>query len=354
MADYLTCDCRKRLASGFTLEADLRIPLQEARVTVLFGPSGSGKTTLLRHLAGLDRPDAGTIEFRGQVWFDSKRGVFAPPQQRRAGYLFQDYALFPHLTVQRNVEFGARDPRQAAGWLERLGLSRLALRLPRGISGGEQQRVALARALAAEPALLLLDEPLSALDAVTRSQLRHDLRHALIEGGVPSLIVTHDRTEAMALGDWIAVVIEGRIRQLGPLEEVFRHPADVPVAACVGVENLIPGEIVSRHAGLAAIEVGAARLECVDPGEAGAVFACIRAEDVTLSPGSGSASSARNRLAGRIRSIIREGPLARIEIDCGFLLLAVVTAQSASELHLQPGDSVYAMVKATSVHVLPR
>ena len=354
MADHLTCDFRKRLASGFTLEASLGIPLQEARVTVLFGPSASGKTTLLRQLAGLDRPDAGTIEFRGQVWYDSKRNLFIPPQQRRAGFLFQDYALFPHLTVQRNVEFGARDPRQAAHWLERLGLSSLALRLPRGISGGEQQRVALARALAAEPALLLLDEPLSALDAVARSRLRHDLRRALIEGGVPSLIVTHDRTEAMALGDWIAVLIGGRIRQVGPLEEIFRHPADVRVAECVGVENLIPGEIVSRHAGLATIQVGAARLECVDPGESGAVFACIRSEDVTLSAGSSSASSARNRLAGRIRSVVREGPLARIEIDCGFPLLALVTAQSAGELNLQPGDSVCAMVKATSVHVLPR
>lgn len=354
MADHLTCDCRKRLASGFTLEAGLNIPLQEARVTVLFGPSGSGKTTLLRQIAGLDRPDQGAIEFRGQIWFDSKRGVFLPPQQRRAGFLFQDNALFPHLTVRRNVEFGARDPRQAAAWMERLGLSGLAPRLPRGISGGEQQRVALARALAAQPALLLLDEPLSALDAAMRSKLRHDLRRALLEGGVPSLIVTHDRTEAMALGDWMAVLIGGRIRQAGPLEEVFRHPVDVPVAECVGVENLIPGEIISRHAGLAAIQVGGARLECVDPGESGTVFACIRSEDITLSPGSSSESSARNRLAGRIRSVTREGPLARVEIDCGFPLLALVTAQSAGELHLEPGGSVCAMVKATSVHVLPR
>jgi molybdate transport system ATP-binding protein len=354
MADYLTCDCRRRLASGFTMEATLRLPIDEARVTVLFGPSGSGKTTLLRQLAGLDRPDEGRIEFRGQIWFDSKRRVFVPPQQRRAGFLFQDYALFPHLTVQRNVEFGARDPLQASGWLERLGLSALASRLPRGISGGEQQRVALARALAAEPALLLLDEPLSALDGATRSRLRHDLRRALIEGGVPSLIVTHDRTEAMALGDWIAVIIGGRIRQVGRLEEVFRHPADVAVAESVGIENVLPGEIVSRNSGLATIQVGAARLEAVDDGETGAVFVCIRSEDVTLSSISTSPSSARNRLAGHIRAVVREGPLARIEIECGFPLLALVTAQSAGDLHLQPGAPVYAMVKATSVHMLPR
>lgn len=354
MANHLSCACRKRLPSGFTLDADFRIPLEHAPVTVLFGPSGSGKTTLLRLLAGLERPDAGAIEFCGETWFDSARGLSVEPQRRRAGLLFQDYGLFPHLNVRRNIEYAARDPQKASEWMSRFNLTSLWQRLPGALSGGEQQRVALARALAAEPALLLLDEPLSALDAPTRGRLRQELRRELVEAGVPSLIVTHDRVEAMALGDWMAVLVGGRVRQVGPLEEVFRHPADVHVAESVGVENVLPGEIVARDAGLATVRVGTARLECVDPGEAGPVCACIRAEDVTLSPGSAPASSARNRLAGRIRSIVREGPLARVEVDCGFALVALVTAQSAGDLHFQPDDPVFALVKATSVHVLPR
>ncbi|HLK47779.1 MAG TPA: ABC transporter ATP-binding protein [Bryobacteraceae bacterium] len=354
MAHHLTCVCRKRLPSGFTVDANLRIPLEQARVTVLFGPSGSGKTTLLRLLAGLDRPDNGRIQFRDQVWFDSTTRVSLAPQQRRAGFLFQDYALFPHLTVRRNVEFAAPHPGKAGEWLSRFNLTWLSPRLPREISGGEQQRVALARALAAEPALLLLDEPLSALDAATRTRLRHELRRNLVDGDVPSIIVTHDRTEALALGDWIAVLVGGAIRQAGPVEEVFRHPADVQVAESVGVENVIPGEVIARESGLATIRVGAARLESVDTGETGLVFACIRAEEVTLAPGAPSASSARNRLAGRIQSVLLEGPVARVEVDCGFPLVALVTAQSAADLQFRRDEPVSAVIKATSVHLLSR
>ncbi|HEV2448670.1 MAG TPA: ATP-binding cassette domain-containing protein, partial [Candidatus Sulfopaludibacter sp.] len=164
MAGELICNCRKRLPSGFTVDAQLRIPLGEAPVTVLFGPSGAGKTTLLRLLAGLERPDEGVIEFRGHTWCDTGAGVFAPPQQRRAGLLFQESALFPHLTVEQNVQFAARGAK-ATGLMKSFGLEEWARRHPGAISAGQRQRVALARALAAEPALLLLDEPLSALDA---------------------------------------------------------------------------------------------------------------------------------------------------------------------------------------------
>ena len=354
MADHLICTLRKRQPSGFSVDADLQIPLDQAGVTVLFGPSGSGKTTLLRLLAGLERPDEGVLRFRDQTWFDSSRGLSLAPQQRRAGFLFQDYALFPHLTVERNIAFAAQHPGKAAEWLGRFSLSHLAARLPRTISGGEQQRVALARALAAEPALLLLDEPLSALDAATRTRLRRELRRTLVEGGVPSIIVTHDRIEALALGDWIAVLIDGRIRQAGPVADVFRHPADVRVAESVGIENVIPGEVVGRESGLATIQVGAAHLQSVDTGETGPVFACIRAEEIALSPGAPSTSSARNRLAGRIESVLLEGAVARVEVDCGFPLVALVTAQSAGDLHLRRGDPVSAVIKATSVHLLSR
>jgi molybdate transport system ATP-binding protein len=353
--NQLTCRCRKRLESGFELDAGLSIPLAESPVTVLFGPSGSGKTTLLRLLAGLERPDDGVISLRDTIWCDTTcgdtgRAICLPPQKRRAGFLFQDYALFPHLTVARNVAFAAT-PEAAGKLMETFGLGEFAERLPRALSGGQQQRVALARALAARPALLLLDEPLSALDAPSRMRMRHELRRMLVSSGVPSIVVTHDRMEAVALGDWMAVIVGGRIRQAGPVQDVFRHPADPQVAESVGVENVLPAKIAARERGLLTLQVGEAHLQCVDSGETGPVFACIRAEDVALTREPAQTSSARNRLTGHVRLVTLEGPLARVELDCGFPLVAMVTAQSAGELQLNPGDPVCAIVKATSVHV---
>ena len=349
MAGELICDCSKRFASGFTIDATLRIPLDQAPVTVLFGASGSGKTTLLRLLAGLERPDSGSIQFREHVWHDSARGIHLPPQARRAGFVFQDYALFPHLTVADNVAFGA-EPAAGQRLLDTFGLTDLGARLPRQISGGQQQRVALARALAAKPSLLLLDEPLSALDAATRARTRGELRHVLHESRVPSIVVTHDRMEAIALGDWMAVMIDGWIKQSGSVQDVFRHPAGPAVAESVGVENILPAEILSRHSGLLTLQIGGTPVECVDSGEASPVFACIRAEEVTITR-EPSPSSARNRFAGAVRAVSLEGALARVELDCGFPLVSLVTAQSAADLHLAPGDRVCAVVKATSVHV---
>jgi molybdate transport system ATP-binding protein len=359
MAGELTAHCRKRLASGFELDASLAIPFEESPVTVLFGPSGSGKTTLLRLLAGLDRPDAGMIVLAGRTWFDSARGIDLPPQKRRAAFLFQDYALFPHLTVAENVAFAA-SRQAAAALLERFGLAEMAGRLPRAISGGQQQRVALVRALAASPALLLLDEPLSALDAATRARTRQELRRLLVEGGVRSIVVTHDRTEAIALGDWMAVMVAGRIRQTGPVRNVFRHPADAEVAECAGVENVLPAEIVSRESGLVTVAVAGVHLDAVDRGapalapglEDAPLYVCIRGQDVSIARGRVPVSTVRNRLDGRVLSVSLEGPLARVELDCGFPLVAVVTAQSAADLELKPGDSVSAAVKTTALQLV--
>jgi molybdate transport system ATP-binding protein len=350
MADELICRVRKRNGSGFELNADLSVPLGRSRVIVLFGPSGSGKTTLLRLLAGLDRPDEGVIAFRGAAWYDSSRGVYLPPQRRSAGFLFQDYALFPHLTVEANVAFAGGGER-AAALMGTFGIADLAALYPRAISGGQQQRVALARALAAGSALLLLDEPLSALDAASRVRLRTDLRRMLLAGGVPSVLVTHDRAEAIALGDWMAVLVEGRIRQTGPVRDVLRHPADARVAESVGVENVLPAEIVAREPGLLTLQVGPRQVQCVDAGESGPLVACIHAEDVALSRDLARSSSVRNRLAGRVVSVVHDGPLARVELDCGFPLVAAITAQSAAEMDLKPDDAVCAVVKATAVHV---
>ena len=343
MAEQLTCDCFKRFPSGFTLDASLRIP-EGASVTVLFGPSGSGKTTLLRAIAGLERADRTAVRFRGREW------TALPPQQRRAGFLFQDYALFPHLTVEQNVAFAAASERARAA-MDTFGIRDLASRRPRTLSGGQQQRVALARAVASGPDLLLLDEPLSALDAPSRARMRHELRALLLATSVPAIVVTHDRAEAIALGDWMAVMIGGRIHQSGPLREVFRRPAGPEVAASLGVENLLAGEVAGRAAGLLTVHIDGAQIQCIDNGEDGGVVACIRAEDIAISRET-IHSTVRNRLAGVVRAVVPEGPLARIELDCGFTLVALVTAQSAADLRLQPGDPVSAIVKTTSVHLV--
>ena len=345
MAGELICDCALRIVN-----ARFSLPLEQARVTVLFGASGAGKSTLLRMLAGLERPSSGRIEFRGEPWFDSTRGIDLPPQRRRAGFLFQDYALFPHLTVLENVAYGSDRP-TAAALLKRFGVDDLSARKPRSISGGQQQRVALARALAVGPSLLLLDEPLSALDAATRVRTRRELRRMLAESGIPSIVVTHDPAEAIALGDWMAVMVDGTVRQTGPVREVFRRPADALVAASVGVENVLPAQVAARDGGLLVLQVGQRRLHCVDGGESGAVFACVHAEDVVLARPGSAASSARNRLDGVVSSVTLEGPLARVELDCGFPLVALITAQSAGELDLKSGDAVCAIVKTTSVHL---
>jgi molybdate transport system ATP-binding protein len=351
MADTLTAQCRMALPEGFQLDAALELPLDHAPVTVLFGPSGAGKTTLLRLLAGLERPDAGSIVFRDRTWCDTSRGIWLDPQQRRAGFVFQHYALFPHLTVECNVAFAAKAEASAL-MMERFGLNGLAGRMPRAISGGEQQRVALARALAAEPDLLLLDEPLSALDGPLRTRTRRELRGLLVQAGVPSIVVTHDRIEAIALADWMAVMVDGRILQSGPVREVFARPATAQVAEAVGVENILPAEIVSRAAGLLHLRVGSAAIECLDDGESGPLLASIRAEDVALTRDAAGASTQRNRLAGVVRAISIEGPLARVEMDCGFPMVALVTAQSAADLNLRPGESLAAIVKTTSVHLI--
>jgi molybdate transport system ATP-binding protein len=350
MADELTCVCRTRLASGFQLDAGLSLPLHRAPITVLFGPSGAGKTTLLRMLAGLHRPAEGSIVFRGRPWFDSSRAIDLPPQQRRAGFLAQDYALFPHLTVAANIAYAA-PPGEGSKYLDAFGLTEFAGRVPRAISSGQRQRVALARALSANPVLLLLDEPLSALDAATRGRTRQQLRQMLLSSGIPAIVVTHDRVEAVALGDWIVVMLDGRVRQSGPIRDVLQHPADAQVAESVGVENVLPAHIVGRESGLLTLETGGVTLQSVDGGEEGPVVACIRAEDVALTRDLTSPSSARNRLTGRVTSVVMEAPLSRIGLDCGFPMVAVITAQSASDLQLKADDVVCAIVKTTSVHV---
>jgi len=357
----LAFDLERRFRDGPVVRAALEVSLDEAPVTVLFGPSGSGKTTVLRCLAGLDRPDRGFIRFRGETWFDGDARCFVPPQRRGVGLLFQDYALFPHMTVAGNIGFGlggaARVEREARVLevARFLRIEDLLHRRPARISGGQRQRVALARALAPRPRLLLLDEPLSALDIPTREELRGELRGLLERSGIPSLVVTHDRVEALALGDRLAVLAEGAIRQLGSVHEVFSDPADLVVARVVGTENVAPGRIVGREMGLALVQVGTAQLLAVDrEGIHGEVYACMRAEDVVLEPVPGTPTSARNELLARVREMAHEGPLVRVGLDCGFRLVTLITRDSAARLDLAPGRQVIALVKATAIRLVPR
>src|SRR5947199_7395898 len=214
-AAELTAEFEKHFPGGTVIQVELRRPADAFSLTVLFGPSGSGKSTTLRCLAGLDRPQRGTIRFGDEIWSDAARGIFLPPQRRRIGYLFQDYALFPHLRVAQNIGYGLSKiatPERRQRIEEITALLRLAGledRHPRQISGGERQRVALARALVCRPRLLLLDEPLSALDAPLREQLRRELRRWLAQLAIPAVLVTHDRSEALSLSDYVVVFHNG-------------------------------------------------------------------------------------------------------------------------------------------------
>jgi molybdate transport system ATP-binding protein len=351
----------KRFGTSVAAEVDLRRPTERFSVTVLFGPSGCGKTTTLRCLAGLERPEEGRIVFERTPWFDAGRGVFLPPQERGVGYLFQDYALFPHLTVGGNIGYGLRgvprsERRRRVG--EMLGLFQLIAletRYPHQLSGGEQQRTALARVLVLRPRLLLLDEPLSALDQPTREQLRPELRRLLAGFGVPVVLVTHDRTETMALADHVVVLDDGRVRQQGAVDEVFSRPAGVEVTRIVGTENVQPGRVVRTEDGLATVAVGDRQLVALAPSTpAEHVYVCIRAEEVVLRKGTSDHTSSRNRLAGVVQRLTLEGPLVRVAIDCGFTLHVLVTRTACDELALRPGEPITALVKAPAVHLIAR
>jgi molybdate transport system ATP-binding protein len=346
-----------------TLELDFTLPLRSFRLELalaigretfaLVGPSGAGKTSILRAVAGLACPQRGRITLDGRLLFDAAAKVDRPSEERRVGFVFQDYALFPHMTVEQNVAYGGRT--RTPELLERFRISHLAKARPHELSGGERQRVGLARALARDPDILLLDEPLSALDAPARAELRVELRRTLVRAGLPAIVVTHDRTEALALGDRIVVLVGGAVRQVGAVGEVFGAPSSAEVAKVVGTENVLPVRLARRGDGLATVRAGPVELVGVDPGgledEAWAVF---RAEEIVLEEAPGAQTSAQNLLAGTVTDRADEGPLVRVRIDCGIPIVALVTRASAERLRLAPGRAIAALVKAPSVRLVPR
>ncbi|MEZ6092253.1 MAG: ABC transporter ATP-binding protein [Pirellulaceae bacterium] len=360
MSGEVACEFEKRFDGGAVINVRMKLPSGRFSTTVLFGPSGCGKTTVLRTLAGLERPENGRITFNSDVWVDASQSICLSPQERGIGFCFQDYALFPHLNVRQNVGYGLRAgvvdrERTIAEMLERFQLAGTEDRFPRQLSGGQQQRVALARALVRRPRMLLLDEPLSSLDASLRDELRGKLRQTLRDFEIPVVLVTHDRLEAMALADQLIVMESGRIEQSGQVDQVFSKPINSKVAKIVGMETVQIGEVIEASDGLVTVDVGGIRLTAVaslKPRQP--VYVCIKGEAVTLQKGIQGGQSSRNQLAGTIQSITHEGPLRRIGIDCGFELTAFVTRPACDEMNLRIGDRITAAIKAPSIHLIPK
>ena len=328
---------------AFRLELELEV---SGRPIALVGPSGAGKTTVLRAVAGLLRPDAGRITADGEVWFDAGRGIHLPPERRSVGLVFQDYALFPHLTVEANVAYGGRA--RVRELLAAFGLTSLAQARPGELSGGERQRVALARALARQPRVLLLDEPLAALDAHTRVSVRAELREHLRRVGLPTLLVTHDYADAAALADTIGVMVAGRIVQRGSAPELIASPASPFVADFTG-GNLLPGQARPGGGGLTEVTLtDGTRVISSDAAE-GSVGVVVYPWEVALAR-EAPADSAQNHVVGEIASIVPVGNRVRVRVGP---LTAEITAASAERLTLRAGETVVASFKATGTRLVP-
>jgi ABC-type Fe3+/spermidine/putrescine transport system ATPase subunit len=318
-------------AGSFTLgPVSLDVPAN--RVLVVLGPSGAGKTMLLETIAGLRVPQSGQISLAGT----NITGL--PPERRRIGLVFQDAALFPHLTVKDNVGFGPRasratSPDGSGDLLRQLGIEHLADRSPRSLSGGERQRVALARALAIKPGLLLLDEPLSALDQPTREDMRSLLRQLLTELEIPAAHVTHDRDEALSIGDDLAVIVGGQLRQTGPAAKVAAEPDDPDVARLLGWSELGHGTAASGTARIGLLVLRDAEAA----GLRGPVQVFYRPEDVQLSRPAADTSPGAS-LTAQVERILLTRPLARITLSCDPPITALMLHRDIDRLRLGVGD----------------
>jgi molybdate transport system ATP-binding protein len=317
---------------------DLELTLPVERTVALVGPSGAGKTSVLRVVAGLLQPARGGVALDGASW----NGL--PPEARRVGFVFQDYALFPHLSVRANVAYAG----PVGDLLERFRIAHLADARPRELSGGERQRVALARALAREPAVLLLDEPLAALDAHTKAAVRVELEELLRGLDLPTLIVTHDYEDAVALADTVGVLVEGRLRQLGSPAELVARPDDPFVASFTGA-NLLRGHAERLEDGLTSIRLESGEVVYSTDLARGKVGVVVYPWDVVVGRAQVD-GSAMNLLAGEIASVVQVGNRVRVRIGP---LTAEVTAASAEKLELVRGGTAFVSFKATGTRLVP-
>lgn len=333
--------------AAFELDVELRA--EPGRIVAVLGPNGAGKSTILGAIAGTLALDAGRIAIGPRVLDDPATGAWLPPEERRVGLVPQDLLLFRHLSVRENVAFGLRatgtpkaDARRTAeGWLARLEVAELADRRPQQLSGGQAQRVALARALATEPEALLLDEPLSALDAGTRRRTRRDLRRWLADVEAATILVTHDPVDALALADDVVVLEAGRVAQAGALAEVTARPRTPYVAELLGT-NLLVGVATGTE-----LRVDGAALVLADPLD-GPAFATIAPSAIALHR-TAPEGSARNRWAVTIGEIEPAGDRVRVIVEGPVRLVAEVTPAALAELAVRPGDEAWISIKATEI-----
>jgi molybdate transport system ATP-binding protein len=313
-----------------------------AETVALVGPSGAGKTTVLRMIAGLRRPDRGRIALGDHAWFDADRKVDLPPERRSVGLVFQEYALFPHMTVRANVAFGGASDARVRELLDRVRIAHLADERPGGLSGGERQRVAVARALARDPQVLLLDEPLSALDAHTRAVVRGELQDVLGALALPTLLVTHDFRDAAALADRIGVILDGRLRQEGTAAQLVAHPADAFVASFTG-GNLLPG----RGDGGVEVALDAGGVVRAAEQASGRVGVAVYPWEVGIAlqaPGDGV-----NGLVGTVHALAPEGNRVRLRIG---EVVVERPAEEVERLGLEPGTTAWATFPPEAVRIV--
>lgn len=355
--------CRSLTSEDGGFQLDVAFELQKG-ITILFGPSGAGKTTLLDCIAGLANPDKGRISVEARVLFDSEQGINVRPRERNIGYVFQDLALFPHLTVEANVAYGLgrltpehRKQRVAAA-LALLGISELRGRRPAKVSGGERQRVALARALVTRPSVLLLDEPLAALDMPVRMKIAEDLRRSIQELPIPVLYVTHSRDEVFMLGERMLMLERGKIIAEGTPHQVMSAPRSETVAQLAGFENVFDAEVTSIHEdrGTMTCKIAEGKVELETPlvrAEVGSKLRVgISAGDVLLATSAPVGLSARNILPGKLVSLDQRDMIVVARVDCGVEMSVHLTLAARDSLQLIPGRQVWLIVKTHSCHLL--
>jgi molybdate transport system ATP-binding protein len=348
-------------ASSFVLDVSIEVA---PGITILFGPSGAGKSTLLDCVAGLERPDEGQITAGIDVLFDSASGINVPAQKRRSAYVFQTLALFPHLSAEENVAYGLKELQEkerqerVGSILEGFRVDKLRKKKPGEISGGERQRIALARSLVTEPRVLLLDEPLTGLDAELKAAIVDDLRAWNAARAIPILYVTHSREEVDALGERVIALENGRVVSAGVPMEVLNAPRRKKLAQAAGFENLLTGTVLDlREAdGVMRVRLGASLCEIEVPlGYAVSgtrVQVAVRAGDILLATEYPHGLSARNVLEGHIVSLEQRGTLVSARVDCGVLFVAHITPSAVRVLELTAGRRVWLVMKTYSCHLV--